>query len=160
MTKEEKAKYDKNYRKIKKLLDPNYRADAAKRYYTKNKLNILSKNALRYKKLKQIDLNFRLRCNLSSRISNAIRGIAKSKQTIELLGCSVDDLKVYLESKFKDGMSWDNYGKNGWHVDHITPCARYDLSDPEQQKQCFHYTNLQPLWAIENFVKNKYTIIE
>jgi HNH endonuclease. len=50
-------------------------------------------------------------------------------------------------------MSWDNYGRDGWHIDHIRPCASFDLTDPEQQRQCFHYTNLQPLWAADNIRK-------
>jgi hypothetical protein len=51
-------------------------------------------------------------------------------------------------------MSWGNYGLHGWHVDHIIPCASFDLTDPEQQRQCFHYTNLQPLWAEDNLRKS------
>ena len=58
---------------------------------------------------------------------------------------------LYLQGKFKEGMHWNNLGK--WHIDHIRPCASFDLTDPEQQKQCFHYTNLQPLWAAENIRK-------
>ena len=67
------------------------------------------------------------------------------------MGCSIEFLKEYLEKQFKSGMNWDNYGE--WHVDHIIPCVSFDLSDPEQQKKCFYYTNLQPLWAIENLEK-------
>lgn len=74
-------------------------------------------------------------------------------QTIKLIGCSIEQLKQHLEKQFKLGMSWFNYGK--WHVDHIKPCASFDLTDIEQQKQCFNYTNLQPLWAEENLVKGK-----
>jgi hypothetical protein len=69
-----------------------------------------------------------------------------------LIGCSMDELKIHLSSMFKEGMSWDNYGK--WHIDHIKPCASFNLSDPAQQKECFHYSNLQPLWAIENIKKS------
>jgi hypothetical protein len=65
----------------------------------------------------------------------------------------MSDLFKHLESKFTEGMSWSNYGYKGWHVDHIKPCASFDLSDPEEQKKCFHYTNLQPLWWYDNFKK-------
>ena len=75
----------------------------------------------------------------------------KSASTMELVSCSIDKLKQHLESKFTDGMNWDNYGE--WHVDHIKPCASFDLSDPDQQRQCFHYTNLQPLWEKDNLKK-------
>ena len=70
-----------------------------------------------------------------------------------LLGCSAEQLRTHLEEKFTDGMSWDNYGYRGWHIDHIRPCASFDLTDPQQQLECFHYTNLQPLWAEDNFKK-------
>ena len=82
-------------------------------------------------------------CDLRSRIWNTIRGRKKYSKFRELVGCSDEFLKEYLESLFKGGMSWDNHGCTGWHIDHIKPCASFDLTDPEQQKECFHYTNLQ-----------------
>lgn len=91
---------------------------------------------------------------LRSRIRSALKGISKSKKTMELIGCNIDFFIKYIESKFEDGMSWDNYGYYGWHVDHIIPCASFDLSDEEQQKECFHYTNLQPMWGEENIRKS------
>jgi hypothetical protein len=91
------------------------------------------------------------------RVWDALHG-NKSKKTQELLGCCSTELKLYLEQKFKDGMSWENYGLYGWHVDHIIPCASFDLTDLEQQKKCFHYTNLQPLWAEENLEKGSKVI--
>jgi hypothetical protein len=69
----------------------------------------------------------------------------------ELCGCTPQELMLHLQSQFKEGMHWNNYGK--WHIDHIRPCASFDLTDPEQQRQCFHYSNLQPLWARENIQK-------
>ncbi len=80
--------------------------------------------------------------------------IANGKFT-EIVGCSLEFLKTYIESLWKTGMSWENYGVNGWHIDHIKPCASFDLTDIEQRKICFHYTNLQPLWAHENLSKGK-----
>jgi hypothetical protein len=75
----------------------------------------------------------------------------KTGKTMELVGCSKDDLLVHLESKFTEGMTWENYGK--WHIDHIRPCASFNLEDREEQKRCFHWTNLQPLWAQYNIRK-------
>jgi len=63
-------------------------------------------------------------------------------------------LIAHLESKFQEGMSWENYGKNGWHLDHIIPLSAFDLTDPEQLKIACHYTNIQPLWARDNLVKS------
>ena len=72
-----------------------------------------------------------------------------------LTGCaSWNELKIYLESKFSNGMTWENMGE--WHIDHIKPCYSFDLTDEKQQMECFHFTNLQPLWAKDNLSKNKY----
>ena len=97
------------------------------------------------------DVNSRILHNLRNRLYHSLKGNRKSDTTMNLVGCSREKLKAHLESKFKDNMSWANYGK--WHIDHIKPCASFDLSKPEDQKECFHYTNLQPLWAIENITK-------
>jgi len=75
----------------------------------------------------------------------------KSAPTETLIGCSIDQLIAHLESHFKEGMNWGNHGR--WHIDHIKPCSSYDLALPTQQRECFHYTNLQPLWDIENLRK-------
>jgi len=74
---------------------------------------------------------------------------------VEVMGCTSLELKVHLESQFTEGMSWDNYGVNGWHIDHVIPCASFDLTDPIQQKTCFHFSNLRPMWARENIKKGK-----
>jgi len=102
-----------------------------------------------------VDPSFRLRSNLASLINTSIRKQfgAKASRTHDLIGCTVAELRQHLEAQFTNGMSWENYGRSGWHIDHIRPCASFDLSDPEQQRQCFHYTNLQPLWAADNIRK-------
>ncbi len=71
---------------------------------------------------------------------------------MELLGCTIDELKRYLEQQFKEGMTWDNYGE--WHVDHIKPCASFNFFNENEQKECFHFTNLQPLWAEDDMKKH------
>jgi hypothetical protein len=75
----------------------------------------------------------------------------KHGNTMELTGCSKEHLISHIESMFVNGMSWDNYGE--WHIDHIKPCASFDLTNIEQQKLCFNWTNLQPLWASDNIRK-------
>lgn len=92
---------------------------------------------------------------LRKRIGRAIRDYAtgrKDRRTADLIGCPVPELMAYLESKFLPGMTWEN--RDRWHVDHRRPCVSFDLKDPEQQKLCFHYTNLQPLWAFDNISKH------
>lgn len=99
------------------------------------------------------DINFRLANVLRSRVLSAVKsgGGEKAEKTMELLGCSVQHVRDHLESQFTEGMTWETQGE--WHVDHIRPCASFDLEDPEEQKRCFHWTNLQPLWAQDNIRK-------
>ena len=78
------------------------------------------------------------------------------KKGFDFLGCDINFLMLYLESKFLENMNWGNYGE--WHIDHIKPCCSFDLSDIDQIKSCFHYTNLQPLWKMENCIKSGSTI--
>jgi len=102
---------------------------------------------------RKTDPHFKLKQNLSHRVYKALNGITKSKRTMELVGCTIEKLWKHLEKKFTKGMTRENHGK--WHIDHIKPCALFDLTDTEQQTVCFHYTNLQPLWAIDNIKKGK-----
>jgi hypothetical protein len=95
---------------------------------------------------------YRLELRLRWRLWSVVRGIkGYTQKTRELLGCSLAELKSWLESQFQPGMSWSNYGL--WHIDHKIPCAAFDFSNESEQKACFHYTNLQPLWARENASK-------
>ena len=122
------------------------------RSYCRECQRIKSKKAnIKYK----TDLNFRLKHILRARIQKALVSGCKRTSSTELLGCSIEEYKQYLESKFTEGMNWDNYGrKEGyWNVDHIKPCSSFNLTDLEQQKQCFNYTNTQPMWWEENLKK-------
>lgn len=98
-------------------------------------------------------IEFRIKKNLRSRVYVALKRGCKSDNTANLLGCSIDFFKKYFEEKFTDGMSWDKYMQGGIHIDHKIPCKSFDLSKEEEQKKCFHYTNLQPLWDIDNLKK-------
>ena len=89
--------------------------------------------------------------NLRRRTRAVLEGINKSDNTLALIGCSPKELKKHLESLFTKGMSWSNYGK--WHIDHIKPCSSFDLTIESQQRECFNYQNLQPLWARDNLSK-------
>jgi len=98
--------------------------------------------------------------NLRSRLSIAMKNNQKTGSAVRDLGCTVDEFKIYLESKFEPGMSWDNYGYRGWHIDHIQPLDSFNLADYEQLKIACHYTNLQPMWASANFIKsNKINVL-
>ena len=89
--------------------------------------------------------------NLRRRTRAVLEGTNKSAPTLELIGCSPREIKEHLESLFTVGMSWDNYGK--WHIDHIMPCDSFDLTVESEQRKCFNYKNLQPLWAKDNLRK-------
>lgn len=98
---------------------------------------------------------YKLERNLRKRLAMAIKKQSKTGSAVKDLGCSIEELKKYLESKFLDGMSWDNYGKYGWHIDHIVPMSQFDLTYHEDVKKVCHYTNLQPLWWRDNLSKGK-----
>lgn len=94
---------------------------------------------------------------LAQRIRAAVKtkGNIKSDHTQNLIGCTTSFFMGFIEAKFLDGMSWENHGVHGWHIDHIIPCNTFDLTLLEEQKKCFHYTNLRPLWAIDNLERPK-----
>lgn len=129
-------------------------ANKYKEYYQKNK-NKINKYRNSWEKNKEKnDIHFRIKKRLQNRILIALKRNKKSDSTMKLVGCSLQELKQHIEKQFKLGMTWNNYNYRGWHIDHIIPCASFDLSKEEEQKKCFHYTNLQPLWAEENIKKS------
>lgn len=133
--------------------DPVKARESHKRYYPRYREQIIRRTMANAAERRREDPIYRLACNLRARISNAIKRNSKSASTMILIGCSVPELKTHLESMFYGGMTWENYGVL-WHVDHRKPCASFDLSDPNQQLECFHYLNLQPLTAEENLRKH------
>jgi len=124
-------------------------ADYDKKNKTKRLIYIRKYTKDRYK----VDINFKLKTILRSRFYKVVVGASKSNSILKLIDISIEEYKVYLESKFKVPMSWDNYGKI-WEIDHIIPCSNFDLTDSEQQKKCFHYTNTQPLFKTTDIAKS------
>ncbi len=113
---------------------------------------------------KRKETNRYRRNNPTARIANNCRTVirlamrrqmagSKCARTSNLIGCSFSDLKCHLESQFSDGMTWKNYGIDGWHIDHLVPIASFDMMNPAEQRRCFHFSNLQPLWATDNMRK-------
>ena len=105
-----------------------------------------------YEKMKN-NLEYILPYYLRNRLYMALRNRQKTGSAIEMLGCSIKELRIYLESKFQTGMTWNNYSFRGWHIDHIKPLSKFDLTDRDQLNKACHYTNLQPLWAVDNLRK-------
>ncbi len=104
-----------------------------------------------YKK-KYADPFYRLERNLRIRLTQTVSSKRKCATTEALLGCSMESFRIYIESKFEPGMTWGNYG-SVWQLDHIMPCAIFDFSNPEHQKRCFHFSNIQPLFSKDNLLK-------
>jgi predicted restriction endonuclease len=123
-----------------------------KKYQKENRESINKTNRRYNKERAKVDVNFKLAKLLRTRFYNALKKNHKSGLAIRELGCSIEELKIYLASKFTKGMSWDNHGK--WHIDHIKPLSLFDLSNMHELKKAVHYTNLQPLWAEDNYKKN------
>ena len=119
-------------------------------YQARNKKQYQAHKLAVHSHRRRTDLAFNLKLRLRRRLNAAMH--ASSAKAIDssmsLLGCTPDELKAYLAARFVDGMTFDNYGE--WEIDHIKPCASFDLTDPEQQRVCFHFTNLQPLWRSAN----------
>jgi hypothetical protein len=132
--------------------NPEKDKEERKKYVENNKEKV-NKYHSEWKKNKRInDDEYKLKENASRRIRyelNTLLKGKKTKRTYEYLGCSIDELKKYLETQFTGNMSWDNYGKV-WHVDHIIPCASWNLSDEFENNCCWNFRNLQPLYASEN----------
>jgi len=128
-----------------------------KKYYQNNKEKTIKATSAYTVNRCKVDPVFKLGRNLRCRLYHALinQKADKHYRTKQLTGCELPVLREYIESKFTKGMTWENYGD--WHIDHIRPCCSFNLKDKEEQKKCFHYTNLQPLWAKDNLSKgNKY----
>lgn len=141
-TKKNKTKSDKNKlakygttdnNEIRKIIDIKKRARVNSRYFT--------------------DKNFYIKSLLYRRINALMRGEARKSKMLDYLGCDIEYFKKYISSKFTNGMGWENQGRGGWHIDHIIPCALFNLSEEEQIKKCFVYTNMQPMWEHDNCSK-------
>ncbi len=153
-----KSYYQSNKDQIKEYYQNNIdqkREDSRQHYknnkeqYQKRNIQNLDKNRLYWKEYgkrrKQTDPNYKLICTIRDRTNNAIVKGYKKSSSKELLGCSIDECREYIESMFMKEMSWSNHGEI-WELDHIQPVSSFDLTNIEEQYKCFNYTNLQPLF--------------
>lgn len=164
----------KEYKKKYHKCNAEKHKEKSRKYFSENKeklsqLNKLWKinnreahNKQRRERIKN-DKNFMLSLLLRNRVHSALsknRIYFKPGSTVKDLGCPIPEFIVYIESKFTEGMTWENRGLKGWHFDHIKPLSLFDLTDINQFKEACHYTNIQPLWAVDNMKKgNKYVSI-
>lgn len=134
--------YTKAYRENnKKVIKKRYKA-----WYEKN-------NKKRFQERYYNNIPYKLSMQLRHRLYLAIKGGQKKGSAVRDLGCTIPELIIHLEKQFQSGMSWDNWTTDGWHIDHIIPLFSFDLTDREQLLKACHYTNLQPLWALDNIRK-------
>lgn len=144
----DKEYYEKNKEQIK--------AKRMKRYYDMDDKSLIREYARKYQfDRNKADINFRLAGNMRSRLYKAIRGNFKGGSAVRDLGMKIPQFKDYIALKFKEGMTWDNYG-SVWHLDHIIPLISFDLSIREELLKGAHYTNYQPLFGEENVKKGSW----
>lgn len=150
---EKNPTYSKNYQKEYNLKNRKKLNDKLKKWRDIKKSNPihLKKENLKRKEKYNKDINYRLRQIFRTRINKIIK-FGRGKKSLVLLGCTLEEFRLYIENKFQDGMSWDNYGYRGWHLDHIIPLSI--VINEEELHKLFHYTNLQPMWAIDNIKKS------
>jgi len=144
-----KENKDKELLRVKQYQSENKETVRKTRQKRIDKTRIYNRNYKRERS--KVDPLYKLKGNLRRSISHAFKGIRKSKKSIELLGCSFEHAKAYLESQFQPGMTWENYGK--WHIDHIIPLN--SAKTIEEVEKLWYYSNLQPLWAEDNLKKGK-----
>jgi hypothetical protein len=159
LTEYKKTYYRENIKRIKEHAREYYKNNIEKfeKYHKDNAENIREQGNVWHKNKRKKEPMFRLNCNISTVISNSLKGNKNGYHWEKLVGYSLKDLITYIEQQFKEGMNWNNYGKYGWHIDHIIPKSLWQFNSYSDRefKQCWALCNLQPLWAEENLRKNK-----
>lgn len=143
-----------------------YYVTYCKRYREEHKEEIAEKQSLyvknnrakinaRLNERRRTDPNFNIMCKLRARITKVLKrnNGKKAYSSIELIGMPIDEYKDYLKSTMYDNMTWDDFLNGDVHLDHIIPCVVFDLTNSEEQKKCFHWSNTQLLWAKDNLEK-------
>ena len=163
--KRKKYQTDEAYRESRKkktidrfhALSPTEKTERSRRNRAQRDPEVLKKYHREYFRTRsEEDVNFKLISSLRTRTAAAIRdgkGV-KQQKTEELLGCTVSEARDHIESQFEEGMSWENWAMDGWHLDHIRPCISFDMTEERQQFVCFNFRNQMPLWGESNISKN------
>ena len=128
------------------------RAERQERYYAVNRDEVNRRQSERHKRLAATCPEFAVLRRLRCRLRKFVAKKQYKSSTRHTLGIDLEGFLAHLESRFLPTMSWDNM--NLWHLDHIKPCSLFDFKNPDEVAKCFHYTNIQPLWAKDNLSKN------
>jgi hypothetical protein len=149
--------YDKHFQSKTNFRSERDKTDKAKQYrknYIAENLDWWRKYEREYRyNRRREDMFFKIKGNLSGRLSDLINKRNLSTNTFELIGCDRETFLQYIEKQFVEGMTWENYGLKGWHIDHIIPLSSFDLTNEDEVKKACYYTNLQPLWWEDNLKK-------
>lgn len=149
-----------DWRNNKRATDPDFREkvnSATRQWHRENRDYVNAYKRKLNAERRKSDPVFRIKCALRSRLRLVRKG-QPSSAAFKMLGCSVEEFRSHIEGQFRDGMTWENWGRGWggareWHLDHIKALATFNLTDPAQVAKACHYTNLQPLWASENLSK-------
>lgn len=151
--KKNKAKissYNKTYKRAFKDDIKEYNHD----YNLANREAIQKRQTAQHRERKKIDPVYKLSYRFRTRIGKFFTGkVKKSAGTVELLGCDFKFVRDWLKNQFIDNMTLENHGEK-WHIDHVLPCAKFNMIDEEEQRRCFNWTNLQPMFTNDNLTKN------
>lgn len=149
------SEYNKTYKQENKITIDAYN----KEYYNEHRETELARTRATHKRLLDTNPSFRMAQNMRKRVRTALNGTNKSEATKELLGCDTEFFQKWIEYQFTEGMTLQNYG-SVWHLDHVVPCASFDLTNSVNQYKCFHWTNYQPMFGHENITKGDKIIPE
>lgn len=134
--------------------NPERRMESARAWARRNRAQTQARYVERYHSDPAFNLTIKLRRRAWVALNRGRKSKKRGGTYLQLLGCSYDFFRQHIESLFTPGMTWDKCFNGEIHLDHIMPCSSFDLLDPAQQAECFHYTNLQPLWAKDNLMKS------
>ena len=139
----------KKYEKERYAKDPEFYKNKHREYSKNNREKINKYIRERY----AANLQFKMECILRARLFVALKGKQKNDKTIDLIGCTIPELIIHIEKQFKNGMTWVNWEYKGWHIDHIKPISKFNLSNKNELLKACNYKNLQPMWSLENHKK-------
>lgn len=122
-------------------------------YSLNNRDTIQKRSSANYLRMYHEDPNFKVAHLLRARVRKTLNGNRRADSALEFLGCTLDFFKAWLTYCFAEGMDFENHG-SVWHIDHTIPCSKFNFSNDGEQRICFHWSNMKPMYAVANISKN------